>query len=315
MPSKRKRSQPYNLDNPANWTNTKLKQELEGLGIKLTAAISKSALLQVYHQVNRAQNMHGNNKSSNIDMEIIPSDTLGDNVTNLQSEHSEDRTVTPEQQPIDNSPPLANNENMTNGALGMMTAMQNTMSSMQSTINKLLSDQARRSSTTATTNTLERFYGTQNSESIPIQTTRTQYGIPADELPHVDVVSDSVRKNIVEGKYVNLACLLIPEFEAPSVSVNEFSGIELLRQGRRDHRLDRILNITQFYKAFGIYKRVMCEAFPQRRPELDLYEADIGNIFEHYGEIFYAYHCKFTKKAAAYLEKGVKIDWSKRNKD
>ena len=176
-------------------------------------------------------------------------------------------------------------------------------------------DQARRSSTTATTNTLERFYGTQNSESIPIQTTRTQYGIPADELPHVDVVSDSVRKNIVEGKYVNLACLLIPEFEAPSVSVNEFSGIELLHQGRRDHRLDRILNITQFYKAFGIYKRVMCETFPQRRPELDLYEADIGNIFEHYGEIFYAYHCQFTKKAAAYLEKGVKIDWSKRNKD
>ena len=49
--------------------------------------------------------------------------------------------------------------------------------------------------------------------------------------------------------------------------------------------------------------------------ELDLYEADIGNIFQYYGDIFYQYHVQFSKKAAAYLEKGIKVDWSKRNKD
>ena len=59
----------------------------------------------------------------------------------------------------------------------------------------------------------------------------------------------------------------------------------------------------------------MSEAYPQRRLELDLYEADIGSIYEHYGDIFYQYHRQFTKKAAAYLEKGIKIDWSKRDKD
>ena len=38
----------------------------------------------------------------------------------------------------------------------------------------------------------------------------------------------------------------------------------------------------QFYRAFGIYKRVMCETYPQRRAEeLDLYEADIGDIYDH----------------------------------
>ena len=57
----------------------------------------------------------------------------------------------------------------------------------------------------------------------------------------------------------------------------------------------------------------MCEAFPQRRLELELYEADIGNIFDHFGNLFYQYHVQFTRKAAAYLEKGTKIDWSKRN--
>ena len=93
------------------------------------------------------------------------------------------------------------------------------------------------------------------------------------------------------------------------------NGLEILRRDRKDNRLDRALNITQFYKAFRIYKRIMCEAYPLRRNELDLYEADIGNIFEHYGNIFYQYHMQFSKQAAAYLVKGIKVDWSKRHKD
>ena len=59
----------------------------------------------------------------------------------------------------------------------------------------------------------------------------------------------------------------------------------------------------------------MCEVYPQRQTELDLYEADIGNIYEHYGEVFYQYHVQFSKRASAYLEKGIKIDWTKHNKD
>lgn len=76
--------------------------------------------------------------------------------------------------------------------------------------------------------------------------------------------------------------------------------------------MDRVLTITQFYKVFGEYKRIMCEIYPQRRLELDLYEADIGNIFGHYGEIFYHYYCQFTRKTAVYPEKVIKVDWSKR---
>ena len=57
----------------------------------------------------------------------------------------------------------------------------------------------------------------------------------------------------------------------------------------------------------------MCEAFPLRRTELDLYEADIGNIYSHYGDIFY--HVQFSKRAVAYLEKCIKVDWAKRDKE
>ena len=72
---------------------------------------------------------------------------------------------------------------------------------------------------------------------------------------------------------------LIRHPQAPKASTDDMNGLEFLRRDRKDHRLDRALNITQLYKAFGIYKRIMCEAYPLRSNELDLYEADIGNIF------------------------------------
>ena len=39
------------MDNPVNWTINKLKTELETKGIKLTAAASKAALVQLYNQL------------------------------------------------------------------------------------------------------------------------------------------------------------------------------------------------------------------------------------------------------------------------
>ena len=204
--------------------------------------------------------------------------------------------------------------------LGLMTSMQTAISSLQSTVNTLINKQS--VTGLESKNNLDTFY-----KSMPVTTeqqsvqpvspvlNQTNNGVAADELPHIDVVTDSVKRNIITGKYVNLACLLIPDFVAPTAQKEDMNGLEFLRRDRRDHRLDRALTITQFYKAFGIYKRVMCEAYPLRRIELDLYEADIGNIFQHYGDIFYAYHVQFSKQAAAYLEKGVKVDWPKLHKD
>lgn len=64
-------------------------------------------------------------------------------------------------------------------------------------------------------------------------------------------------------------------------------AVQLLQRQQRDHSLDRALTIKQFFKGFGVYKRVICETFPQRSDELDLYEADIGNIYKHYRDVFY----------------------------
>ena len=135
--------------------------------------------------------------------------------------------------------------------------------------------------------------------------TASQNGMPVDDRNHIDVVSDSMRRNITSGKYVNLAAVLIPVISKATENMDAF---ELLKRQQRD-RLDRPLSITQFYKAFGIFNRVMCEAYPLLGDELDLYEADIGSIYDHYGEVFYHYHVQFTKKAAAYMEKSYKVSF------
>ena len=45
-----------------------------------------------------------------------------------------------------------------------------------------------------------------------------QNGIATVALAYIDVVTDSVKKNILAGKYVKLARILIPDFETPNVA-------------------------------------------------------------------------------------------------
>ena len=160
--------------------------------------------------------------------------------------------------------------------LGLMTSMQTAISSLQSTVNTLINKQL--VTGLDTQNNLDTFYNSMpvtreqhSAQPVSPIPSQTNNGVAVDELPHIDVVTDSVKCNIFTGKYVNLACLLIPDFVAPSApNEKDMNGLEFLRRDRKDHHLDRALTITQFYKAFGIYKRVMCEAYPLRRLELDI---------------------------------------------
>lgn len=315
MSKRSRRHQPYDLNNPINWTSNKLKIEIEQLGVKLTASVSKSALLQIYRQLSANDSQGSRNDTSDV---IITDNEAEVTEANKNINARNDMNITQQSEnditgSVQTPPSSGTASDMLNSTLSVISGMQNTITTLQTTVNKLLTDKQSTSQTSS--NLLDKIYQNQGNLTtnapLPVQ----QQGIAADELPHIDIVSESVRRNITDGKYVNLACLLLPEFDTPNFTTNDISGLELLRQSRRDHRLDRALTITQFYKAFGIYKRIMCEAYPQRRLELDHYEADVGNIYDHFGDIFYQYHVQFSKKAAAYLERGVKVDWSKRNKD
>ena len=143
------------------------------------------------------------------------------------------------------------------------------------------------------------------------KTTMSQFGYAPDSLPFVETVSPHLRKNILEGKDVNLASLLIPQYSGPSPMYTSTGE----KYDKPDPRLNRNLSITEFMQAFGTYKNIMCEGYPNRRVELDLYERDIIEMATRYKDSrFYQYHKQFSAKAAAHLTyNNIKVDWSARD--
>ena len=144
------------------------------------------------------------------------------------------------------------------------------------------------------------------------------YGVAADALSDIDIVSQATRQRITEGKDVNLALLLLSNNLGMDVTNNETRVVDSITGEVRlkpDARLCRPLTIGEFVAAFGRYKNIMCEAWPLRRPELDMYERDVIDMSQRYGGFtFYEYHKAFSAKAAAYLEqRGIKLDWSIRD--
>ena len=70
--------------------------------------------------------------------------------------------------------------------------------------------------------------------------------------------------------------------------------------------------MTEFNVAFGVYRDIICEAFPDRRAELDTYLAIISDLSMSYGgTLFYEYHKSFSAKAALFIQKfNQRVDWS-----
>ena len=140
----------------------------------------------------------------------------------------------------------------------------------------------------------------------------SKFGYSAETLPFIETVHPTLKKQIIEGKDVNLAALLIPFYSGQhsdtSFNTNNYKD-------KPDPRLNTSLTLAQFIQAFAIYKNIMCEAYPTRRLELDLYERDIVDMATRYsGKGFYEYHKSFSAEAAAHLKySNKKVDWSLRN--
>ena len=124
--------------------------------------------------------------------------------------------------------------------LSMIASMQGTISTLQTIINSLVSNKQVQSPAVPV-NYLEKFF-TEEEPQASTSGTNMQgkspplLGLNLDNLPHVDVISDSMRRNITSGKYVNLASPLIPNFEVTR-PVNDSLSMGTLKPSR-DHRLD-----------------------------------------------------------------------------
>ena len=143
-------------------------------------------------------------------------------------------------------------------------------------------------------------------------------GVALDSLPTIDIVSPQLRADILAGKDINLAALLIPGYrgsEHEACSRHLVVGDETVPlKPLTDSRMDRSLTIQQFIQAFTIFKNIMCEVYPNRQLELDTYLRGIIEMSSQFtGFTFYEYHKQFSARAAAWWARGVRVDWSKRD--
>ncbi|CAC5368602.1 unnamed protein product [Mytilus coruscus] len=100
-------------------------------------------------------------------------------------------------------------------------------------------------------------------------------------FPHVQAVAPNVRKQILEGKYINLATLLNNKENVQDYKTVDESDGSVLFIKHRDPRLQRNLSIQEFLEAFNIYKNIICEK-QDRRIEFDMYIQDIIDISARY---------------------------------
>jgi len=169
-----------------------------------------------------------------------------------------------------------------------------------------------RPSSTSVTTTMAALHSEMRKLTDLVRTSQTtgdpiQSAKPPDSLPMIpDMVTPALRRQIVEGKLVNLAELLIPNSSDCRLSECDGQSFAI----KDDNRLNKTLTQGEFHSAFLAYKKVLCEAFPGRSSMMDAYQHHITDMAAQYGgTLFYEYHKMFAAKAAAWMAKGVLVDW------
>ena len=77
----------------------------------------------------------------------------------------------------------------------------------------------------------------------------------AGMFPHIRAVTPSQRQNIIEGKYINLASLLLDNETIQELKQVDSEGTTMYVKPR-DVRLHLDLSIQEFIEAFTIYKKL-----------------------------------------------------------
>lgn len=323
-------------EDPTTWDKEKLVQELKGVGIEVPATLSQKVLLQLFKAnsdktvINSTVAVNNNiegitTTDSDTRMDTIPILIPGSSAVN-DSNETRMNTIPAEQRPASSA---ANSEGNMSHVLNAFASMTQCFSGLQDTVTQLLkSNQTEKIYDAKNGFTLQKWYSQNTADAfVPqsnihenlLQNTNNeigQHGVRSDSFTNIDIVSPSLQRQIIEGKDVNLASLLIPNYECPKSHTVIADNIEVNLPGKPDIRLNRALSIQEFIKAFGKFKRIMSAAYPDRRTELDVYGEDIIDISNFYGQVFYDYHKMFSAKAATLLrEHHVKVDWSKRDRD
>ncbi|XP_021356784.1 uncharacterized protein LOC110452522 isoform X2 [Mizuhopecten yessoensis] len=316
----RTRRTTLDLENPSNWTVNQLREKLQGLGIWTPTTLSRTFLIQMYRE-NKALNQN-TTVTFNTPNEIRsrPSTDMPTALCREVPETADAQTAA--QSDTNASVHLPTTTTMA----APMTLMMECINELKNTVNRLVetnSGQRRlqASSTPSPAPTSYTLYTAIEAEkSRDIDSTPrgmfTEGGVSPENLPMLDLVSAPLRKQIIEGRDINLASLLIPEYEVSQCRTILTDGLSLNLRAPQDPRLSRQLGISEFITAFGKYKRILSAEFPYKRDQLDKYEAIIIELHNMFGDKFYEYHRIFAARSwEALREHNIRVNWAIRDKE
>jgi hypothetical protein len=172
-----------------------------------------------------------------------------------------------------------------NTILSALTSVAQCFSNLQETVTQLLKSQQKEKQLYDVNGfSIHQWYSNTPAIPNPQSLENTVYqGVRSDSYTNVDIVSPNLQKQIIEGKEINLASLLIHNYEYPKKRSISTESVEVQLSGKADPRLNRSLSISEFLKAFG-NTRGLCPPFtPDRRAEFDAYEDDIIDIYNSFG--------------------------------
>jgi hypothetical protein len=172
-----------------------------------------------------------------------------------------------------------------NTILGALTSVTQCFSNLQETVTQLLKSQQKEKQLYHVNGfNLQQWYSNTPAIPNPQPLENTVYQcVRSDSYSNVDIVSPNLQKQIIEGKDINLASLLMHNYECPQKRSISTESLEVQLSGKPDTRLNRSLSISEFLKAFGKYKRVMTSVYSDRRAEFGAYEDDIIDIYTSFG--------------------------------
>ena len=153
-----------------------------------------------------------------------------------------------------------------NTILGALTSVTQCFSNLQETVTQLLKSQQKEKQLYDVNGfNLQQWYSNTPAIPNPQPPENTVYqGVRSDSYTNVDIVSPHLQKQIIEGKDINLASLLINYYECHQKRSISTESLEVQLSGKPDPRLNRSLSISEFLKAFGKYKRVMTSVYPDQ---------------------------------------------------
>ncbi len=136
--------------------------------------------------------------------------------------------------------------------------------------------------------------------------TGPQTGRDPNSIHRLDTISPSLRREIIDGKDINLARLLMPE-ELSEPVADQSPGVA----PKSDRRLHQALSVRNFTTAFLRYKRIITEEYSFMLKELDDYHQIIVNLSNETSDsAWYTYHKLFSAKAAATIQQfNARLDW------